>query len=463
MERDLLLEIESIINSGKSDEEIREALADYHENDIASVVHDLSKEDRDKLYKFLSDEELADIFSYIDDVEDYIDELPVEKAADIIEEMDADDAIDVLLELDEEDKNQILEEMDKEAVEDIKLIRQYDEDQIGSKMTNNFIVIKRNMNIKQAMKAVVESAAEHDNVSTIFVLDDNDKYYGSIELRDLIIARSNQSIEEIVKTAYPSLQATTPIDECIQDLKDYALDIIPVLNDKNELIGVITSDDIIETVDEEMSEDYVKLAGIVDTEELDESVIKSVTKRIPWLLALLCLGLVTSLLISGFHSVVAALPALVFFQSLILDMSGNSGTQSLAVTIRTITAEDVDKKLIAKTIGKETTIGLSNGLILGSLSFVAVFTFLYLTKTTIVETYEFSIETCLLAAMCVSIALLCAMTISTFSGSVIPILFKKINIDPAVASGPFITTLNDIIAVAIYYGLASLLFAAFLG
>ena len=461
MERNLLLEIENIINSGKSDDEIRDALGDYHENDIASVVHDLSKEDREKLYKFLSDEELANIFTYLDDVEDYIEELPVEKAADIIEEMDSDDAIDVLLELDEEDKNEILNEMDKEAVEDIKLIRQYDDDQIGSKMTNNYIAIQKDMTVKQAMKAVVDEAAEHDNVSTIFVLD-GEKYYGCMDLRNLIIARNGTPLDDIVKTAYPALQATTNISECIQDLKDYALDSIPILNEENELIGVITSDDVLETVDEELSEDYVKFAGIVETEELEESLFTSVKKRIPWLLALLALGLVTSLLISGFHSVVAALPALVFFQSLILDMSGNSGTQSLAVTIRIITNEDIDKKLIARTVGKEISIGFMNGILLGSLAFVSVFLFLFFTKTTVVEGAEYSVMSCLLAAMCVSIALLCAMTISTFSGSMIPIVFKKIKIDPAVASGPFITTLNDIIAVAIYYGLASLLFATFL-
>ena len=461
MERNLLLEIENIINSGKSDDEIRDALGDYHENDIASVVHDLSKEDREKLYKFLSDEELANIFTYLDDVEDYIEELPVEKAADIIEEMDSDDAIDVLLELDEEDKNEILNEMDKEAVEDIKLIRQYDDDQIGSKMTNNYIAIQKDMTVKQAMKAVVDEAAEHDNVSTIFVLD-GEKYYGCMDLRDLIIARNGTPLDDIVKTAYPALQATTNISECIQDLKDYALDSIPILNEENELIGVITSDDVLETVDEELSEDYVKFAGIVETEELEESLFTSVKKRIPWLLALLALGLVTSLLISGFHSVVAALPALVFFQSLILDMSGNSGTQSLAVTIRIITNEDIDKKLIVRTVGKEISIGFMNGILLGSLAFVSVFLFLFFTKTTVVEGAQYSVMSCLLAAMCVSIALLCAMTISTFSGSMIPIVFKKIKIDPAVASGPFITTLNDIIAVAIYYGLASLLFATFL-
>ena len=413
-------------------------------------------------YRVLSDEELADIFAYLDDVEDYIEELPVEKAADIIEEMDSDDAIDLLLELDEEDKNEILKKMDEEAVEDIELIGQYEEDQIGSKMTNNFITIQKDMSIKQAMKAVVNEAAEHDNVSTIFVLD-GDKYYGLVDLRDLIIARSDTKLDDIVKTAYPALNAKTNISECIVDLKEYALDSIPVLNDNNELIGVITSDDVIETVDEELSEDYVKLAGVVETEELDESVFKSVKKRIPWLLALLALGLVTSLLISGFHSVVAALPALVFFQSLILDMSGNSGTQSLAVTIRTITNDEVDKRLIAKTVAKETSIGAMNGLILGSLAFVAVFLFLYFTKTTIaVNQQDFSVSSCLRAATSVSVALLSALTISTFSGAVIPIIFKKIKIDPAVASGPFITTLNDIIAVAIYYGLASILFATLL-
>lgn len=464
MERNLLEEIELIINSEKSDEEIREALSDYHENDIASVVHDLSKEEREKLYKFLSDEELADIFAYLDDVEDYIEELPVEKVADIIEEMDVDDAIDVLSELDEEDKNEILEEMDEEAVEEIEFINQYDEDMIGSKMTNNFVTIEKDMTIKQAMKAVVNEAAEHDNISTIFVLD-GEKYYGSIELRDLIIARSEENLIDLVKTAYPALMATTKIDECINDLKEYALDIIPILNENNELIGVITSDDIIETVDEELAEDYVKFAGVTGEEEADESVFKSVGKRIPWLLALLALGLVASLLLSFFHSVIAALPALVFFQSLIFDMSGNSGTQSLAVTIRIISQEEkVDRRLVGRAVGKEALIGLSNGILLGTLSFISVFLFLMITKTTIVDKPDvvYSIENCLRAASCVGLALLTAMTISTISGAIIPIIFKKLKIDPAVASGPFITTLNDIIAIIIYYGLASMLFEMFL-
>lgn len=462
MERNLLQEIEDILHSGKSIEEIKEMLDNYHENDIASVVHDLKPQEREELYKYLSDEELADIFSYMEDVDEIIEEMDVEKVADIIEEMDADDAIDVLEELEEEDKQEIISHMDSEAVEDIKLIAQYDEDVIGSKMTNNFITIKNDMTIKQAMKSLVGQAAEHDNVSTIFALDENNKYYGSIELRDLIIARSDTELSDIIKTAYPSLYVETTIDECIQDLKEYALDIIPVLNADNELVGVITSDDIVETVDEEMSEDYIKFAGITDTEEVEEGLFKSVGKRIPWLIILLCLGMFVSTLIKNFSIVVTTLPAIVYFQSVILGMSGNSGTQSLAVTIRMLNQEEIDNKLLGKTIFKELCIGFINGIILGIAGFGIVAGFLLLTKAEVVIDAGFVISDCIFAALSVSISLVVAMTISTASGSIIPIIFKKCHIDPAVASGPFITTLNDAIAVCIYYGLAYLLFFAFL-
>lgn len=460
MERNYIDELIKIIQSNASPEEKRSLLDHYHENDIAEVVHDLSKEDRIQLYRILGDERLSEIFSYLDNVEDYIEELSLEKAADIIELMDTDDAIDVLDELDENDRDEIIKRMDQDMVHEISLINSYDDDQIGSQVTTNFITIQKEFTIKQAMKAVINSAAENDNVATIYVLNQDESFYGIIELRDLIIARENDDINKIIKTSYPYLPATELIENCINELKEYALDSMPVLDEKHRIIGVITLDDIIETVDDELSDDYAKLGGLSSEEDLSENVFCSVKKRMPWLLALLVLGLVISMLISSFENVVRTLPMIVFFQSLILDMAGNTGTQSLAVTIRILSDEKHDKKMLTKTILKETRVGFLNGIILSSLSFVVVIAFLFITKTEIVAGDGYIFSETLKAALAVSVSLLCAMTISSLIGSLVPILLTKLKIDPAVASGPFITTINDVIAIVLYYGLAWLMFVA---
>lgn len=458
MERDIYSEISLILKSEISAEELRERLADYHDNDIAIVIHDLEKEERLKIYPKLGEEKVSEIFSYLDDVEDFIEEVGLKKAADIIELMDSDDAIDVLEELDEEDRIAIIEEMDEEIVEDINLITQYEEDEIGSIMTTNYILINKNYTIKEAMKSMVSQAADNDNVSIIFVSNNDETYYGSIDLRDLIITRYDKNLDDIIKTSYPVLHATDLISDCINDLKEYSLELYPVLDNENKLIGVITSNDIVETVDEELTDDYAKLAGLTETDELDEKTIVSVKKRIPWLVILVAMGLGVSLLISSFEDVVKSIPMIVFFQSLILGMAGNTGTQSLAVTIRTISNEELNKTIIFKMIFKEIKIGFLNGLIIGSLSFLILFGFLYLTKTEVIPNNGFIMLDALKVCGSVSISLLGAMLMSSVIGTFMPLFFKKINIDPAVASGPFITTIIDIISIIIYYGLASLLF-----
>lgn len=458
MERDIYSEISLILKSGIPAEELRERLADYHDNDIAIVIHDLEKEERLKIYPKLGEEKVSEIFSYLDDVEDFIEEVGLKKAADIIELMDSDDAIDVLEELDEEDRIAIIEEMDEEIVEDINLITQYEEDEIGSIMTTNYIEINKNFTIKEAMKSMVSQAADNDNVSIIFVSNDDETYYGSIDLRDLIITRYDKNLDDIIKTSYPVLHANDLISDCINDLKEYSLELYPVLNSDNKLIGVITSNDIVETVDEELTDDYAKLAGLTETNELDEKTIVSVKKRIPWLVILVAMGLGVSLLISSFEDVVKSIPMIVFFQSLILGMAGNTGTQSLAVTIRTISDEDLTKGTVFKMIFKEIKIGFLNGLIIGTLSFSILYLFLSITQTEIIPNKGYIVLDAIKVCSSVSISLVGAMLMSSIIGTFMPLFFKKVHIDPAVASGPFITTIIDIISIVIYYGLASILF-----
>lgn len=460
MIRDYVEELQQIIESNRPEAEQKQLILQYHESDIADALAILNKEQRLKLYHILGEENLSEIFAYLDNVADFVEELTQEKAADIIELMDPDDAIDVLEELDEDDRKEIESLMEPESMVDIHLINQFDEEQIGSKMTTNFILISKSNNVKTAMKRVIAEAAENDNVSTIYVEDEYHHFFGALDLRDLIIARENDDLVSLMKQNYPYFYANEEVADCIGRLRDYALDSYPILNAKNEIIGVVTSDDVVEVLDEEMGDDYAKLGGLTEEENLGESMFLSIKKRLPWLVALLFLGLLVSSLISGFEAVVAALPVIVFFQSLILDMAGNTGTQSLAVTIRMLSVEETKARDLAKLCFKEIRIGFFNGLILSVLSFAFVFCFLWITKQSVSGDVYNHIEA-LKAAGIVSLSLLCAMTICSFIGSAVPILFMKIKIDPAVASGPFITTLNDIIAIVLYYGLAYLLFLAF--
>ena len=459
LEEEILQEILELIRSNKTDEEKAEELENYHDSDIADVVPFLSEEERSYLYQILGKQSTSDVFTYLENVEEYIEELDSEEAAELIELMDADDALDVLEELDEEDKQEIVELMEDEAVEDIKLIEAYEEDQIGSKMTTNYIVIPVNLTIKQAMRHVINEAPENDNINTIYVIDEQGKYYGLIDLKDLIVARSGDELESIIKTSYPTLLDTALVSDCINELKEYALDMIPVLDKDNVLIGVITSSDIVEVVDEELSEDYAKLAGLTDEEEFDESVFKSLGKRLPWLILLLVLGLGVSLIVSSFEAVIATIPMVVFFQSTILAMAGNVGTQSLAVTIQNLNDNELEGKTVLKQIFKEVRIGFMNGLSMGIISFGMVLLFLVI-KNEPITGDVFLISDALYLSFSVLFSLVLALTFASLVGSAIPLILKKIKIDPAVASGPLITTVNDVIAVVTYYGLCLLLFSS---
>lgn len=446
-EPDYIQELVDLVRSGERREKIAEELTNYHDNDISNALDRLNGEERKVLYHILGDERVSEIFAYLDDPGKYLGELELEHAAYIIENMDADDAVDVLEEVDEEIRKQLIELIDEESKEDIQLICSYEEDEIGSKMTTNFIEIGRSLTIKQAMRSLIAQAEENDNISTLFVEDDDGTFYGAVDLKDLIVARTYMDLESLITQSFPYVRDHETISECIERLKDYAEDSIPVLNDKNELIGVITAQDIVEVVDDELGDDYAKLAGMTEEAELEESLGESIKKRLPWLIVLLGLSMCVSTVTSLFEGVIAQLAIIVSFQSVILGMSGNVGTQSLAVTIRLLMDENLEAKQKIGMIFREMRIGFSNGLILGLLSFVLIGGYLCLLKGKSPQ-YAFAIS------LCAGIALLIAMTISSIVGTSVPMFFNRIHVDPAVASGPLITTVNDLIGVVTYYGVA---------
>lgn len=439
-------EILNIIRSKDSPKVIGDRLKEYHAKDLGEVLEILERKERESLYRLMDVRDLSELLEYTDDAEKYLSELDLKKAAEILANMEPDEAVDILKRTDTQRKKAWVELMELDARKKLQMLASYDEDEIASRMTTNFVSLCCNTSIKEAMNSVVAQAAEHDNISMIYVLDENRIYYGAISLKSLILAREGTNLEDIIVTAYPYVYADEKIDDCLEILKDYSEESIPVLSDDNHILGVITAQDMVEVVDEEMGEDYAMLAGLTAEEDLEEPVRESVKKRLPWLVLLLGLGLLVSSVVGVFEKVVAQLTIIICFQSLILDMAGNVGTQSLAVTIRVLMDEHLTGKQKLKLVGKEIRVGFTNGLILGTLSFAGIGVYIMLFKN-MAPGMAFAISGC------IGIALLMAMLVSSLVGTVIPLLFKQAGVDPAVASGPLITTINDLVAVVAYYGL----------
>ena len=314
-------------------------------------------------------------------------------------------------------------------------------------MTTNYVCIRKDLSIRQAMSELVRQAGENDNISTIYVVDEQEHFFGAIDLKDLIVARDNVDLDSIIIHSYPYVLDHEKIDDCIDRIVEYSEDSIPVLKEDGTILGAITSEDIVELVDNEMGEDYAKLAGLTAEEDLKEPLFESMKKRMPWLIVLLGLGMVVSSVVGMFEKVVTCLPIIMCFQSLILDMAGNVGTQSLAVTIRVLMDETLTGRQKAELVLKEMRIGLCNGGLLGILSFVLIGLYIFLFKgKTLVFAYAVS--------GCIGLSLLVAMLVSSAVGTCIPLFFKKVGVDPAVASGPLITTMNDLVAVITYYGMS---------
>ena len=440
-------EIVAVIRSGAEKKQLLQRLDDYHANDIAQSLSYLSQTERLSLYAVLGVEWVSEILAYVEDPEPYARELGTEKLAAIINEMDADDAVDLLQKLDEADKEKLRPYLDEHVRADLQLIASYDEDRIGSLITTNYICIPKTLDIRAAMHELIRQAGEHDNISTLYVMDESGKFSGAIDLKDLIIARQNDSLDALIIYSYPYLFADEKISDCIEKIKDYAEDSLPVLNQSRQIIGIITAQDVVEAVDDEMGEDYAKLAGLTAEEDLNETTGQSIKKRLPWLMILLVLGMLVSSVVGAFEGVVAILPIVICFQSLVLDMAGNVGTQSLAVTIRVLMDEELGAKEKRKLVAKESKAGMFNGLLLGALAvaFLGVYVRLY---------KGYAPAQAFLISFCVGVALLLSMIVSSLVGTLVPMFFKKIKVDPAVASGPLITTINDLVAVVIYYGLA---------
>lgn len=442
-------EIAALIRGDLAPKSLSERLEEYHEKDIASALELLSESQRGKLYRILNNETLAGVIEYSEERNVYLGELELKRRLAVLSAIEISDAAEYLNSLPRGEKTSILGLLPDETRQELSVITSFDEDEIGSRMSTNYVSVVGGIGVREAMRELVAQAAENDNISTIYVTDTEGEFVGAITLKDLIIARSGTPLDDITTVSYPYVYAFEQTDECLERIREYSEDSIPVLDRENRLIGVLTASELAELTRDEIGEDYAKLAGLAAEEELTEPLKRSIGKRLPWLAVLFALGLAVSWVVGLFEAVADAVPVIVSFQSLILGMAGNVGTQSLAVTVRLLADERLTASQKAFLVFKEARVGLVNGLVLGALSLIIVGGYLYLIRGELI----FAIT----VAVCTAAALLISMLLSGIFGASIPLLLKKVGVDPAVASGPFITTVNDLVAVVTYYGMAIIL------
>lgn len=446
-----LEELKNLFNI-KDDLELKEKILMYHDYEVSEALLEVTKEDRLRAYKIFNYEELSNFISYLDE-EDALalfEEMKSKDITGVIQELDIDDAVDVMLALPDEEREDYLELMDEEHRNKISALFSHEEYTAGSIMTTSFIVVDVEDTVEKAMKKLITQAVDAETINVIYITDKDNKLVGVMSLREIILARKGQLIKEVMNQKIVNVLASTDQEDVAEIFKDYDFTCLPVVDESNTMLGIITFDDIIDVIEEEAAEDYSRLAAIsdVDFDTDTETVWMSSKKRLPWLLILSVLGFGTSAIIAQFEGTIASVPTIALFMPMILGMAGNTGTQSLAVTVRGLNNNEFDNKAdIRKHLLREVGTGLLNGVIIGLILFIVTYLFLQITNN----------PDALKITEVVSLSILASLTVATLSGALIPIVINSFKIDPAIASGPFVTMIIDILALSVYFTLATVL------
>ncbi|MDN6029894.1 MAG: magnesium transporter, partial [Lactococcus plantarum] len=404
----------------------RDEFLEHHIYDQSQYYLDFTDEERLELYKFLSPQELAEIFENLDfdevDISPYLKEISPEYLSTMFDEMSADNAADILTNLSKRERRAIFAQMAPEKVTEIRNLMHYDEETAGSLMTTEFVAVVANQTVKSAMTVIKATAEDAETIYYVYVLDQNKQLLGVISLRSLLISHDDTLISDIVNEHIIKVDVDEPQERVARYFRDYDLLALPVISHDNLMLGIVTVDDIIDVIDDEAQSDYSGLAG-VNTDNVNQSPIESAAKRLPWLVALLFLGMGTASLIDHFDGLVSQASVLAIFISLITGTAGNAGTQSLAVSVRRISINDEENKSFFSLIMAEIATGLVTGAVTG------------LTIFTVVSIWKGNV----MLGLAVGVAMFCAITVANLAGSLIPVGMSKLGFDPAVASGPFIS------------------------
>ena len=441
------------VNFKHSDEQLKKEIKPILAYDIAQSYHELDEMEKKRLLHVIGLDKLTDMFVEldVDDQLDVLSHLEEVRKKSLFRNMESDDLKEFIEDIDEELRPDMFALFSKVKAKTISLLLTYEEDTAASIMSTDFMVVSVNDTIKEATDHVIKESRDQDYIDTIFVVDDDKRIVGLIDLKDLIRARSNSSLSKIMFEDFQFVYQEETIEKAIQTVVDYDRNVIPVLDSDDHVIVIVTADDIFDEVFETVESDYQKMALLSDHESSSSAWIRS-KQRLPWLMIAVVLNLLIASFLSIFEATLAEVTAIVLFQPLILGMAGNIGTQALAVTILGIHKNEFDGKNIPKNhVFKEMMIGLFNSLLLGVAAFIFVTAFLSFFPTQDSQLpYQMGIV--------VFIAVSLSMFVSALMGVFVPMILHRYDQDPSTASGPIMTTINDLVALVIYFGLATLAF-----
>jgi magnesium transporter len=415
-----------------------------HAADLAAVFRFLTLREQEALFDLMETvEQKALLFSEMEEEElvKLIEDMPVQNVAEILDEMPTDDVADLVGKLSDERAQALLDLMTKEDSEEVEDLLQYDEQTAGGIMLPDFIALKEETTAKEAIKALQRDYVDIEMPFYLYVEDDHDHLVGIISLRQLVVVPPETKLKSIMTTDVVSVQTNTDQEEVARIVARYNILAVPVIDENNALVGIVTVDDVIDIIREEATEDILKMAGAGEDLIESQSVLRSTRSRLPWLLASWFGGVIAFFIIGHFESTLNKLVYLAAFIPVIMGMGGNVGTQSCTIVVRGLATGRIDIKQIWSVVFKEFTIGFLLGFIYGLL-LGAVASFRY---------------DLLLLGVTVGMAVVISMTVAAIVGSLLPMLFARVNIDPAVATGPFVTTSIDILSVFFYFQIATAL------
>ena len=441
--KELITQLEDLI-SAKKDAELNELLHDMHHADIAELLDELNFDEATYIFKVLDSEKTAEILLELEDDirENILKRLSPKEIAEELDELETNDAADIIAELSKDRKEEVISELiDVEHAKDIVDLLRYDEDTAGGIMHKELVKVNENWNVLTCVKQMRIQAENISRVHSIYVVDDEDRLKGRLSLKDLLTTSTKTPISEVYITKLNSVKVDTEDVEVARIMQKYDLEAIPVIDELGRLVGRITIDDIIDVIKDEADKDYQLAAGISQDVEADDSILQLTKARLPWLVLALLGGFITVRVLGLFEGAMELHGNLFFFTPLIAAMAGNVGVQSSAIIVQGLANNTLSGSLFNRLI-KEVSLSLLNGVILATILFLGS---------------HFLLNVEFIIGIIVTIALISVIIIASLIGTFIPLLLDKFGIDPALATGPFITTSNDICGILIYFSIAKLI------
>jgi len=440
--KDLLERVEDLIQNEK-DKSLSKFFSDFHHADIAEVLDELSFDDAVYIIRLLDSETTSEVLMDVDEEvrENILEQLSSKEIAEEIDELDTDDAADVIAELPEDRKQEVIQQIeDREHAKEIVELLRYDEDSAGGLMAKELVKVNENWNVLTCVKKMRQQAEEVTRVHSIYVVDDEGKLKGRLSLKDLLMASTRAKISDVYIPKVDFVHVHDKAEEVANIMRKYDLEAIPVVDELGVLVGRITIDDIVDVIKEEAEKDYQLAAGITQDVDSEDSILQLTRARLPWLFLGLIGGIGAARIMGFFEGALENNAVLFMFTPLIAAMAGNVGVQSSAIVVQGLANDDV-KGSVSHRLLKEMSLAAVNGLVLA----IILFFFIWVWKQDIT------------IASAISISLLTVIIVAGLVGTFIPLFLNKRGIDPAIATGPFITTSNDIFGILIYFSIAKMI------